>query len=132
MKKLILVTIGVFAFAGMPKNHMDTNDAGLKLAFAGKYKAALKNFSDRCDTKNDAWACGEAGYFYFKGWGSAKNTQLANKYYKKGCEFGDSDSCALLGYETYSKGNKLEAKKLIDKACKLGNKTACSYLKSKF
>lgn len=125
MKKLVLVAISVFAFA-MPKNHMMTNDEGLKLAFAGKYKEALNNFVNRCE-KNDGWACGEAGYFYEKGWGANKNHNLAINYYKKGCKSNDSDSCTMLGYEAHKKGNNKEAKKLLQKGCKLGNKNACKY-----
>ena len=129
MKKLILITTSVLAFA-MPSNHMMTKDKGLKLALAGKYKAALHNFITRC-AKNDAYACGMAGYFYDKGFGISKNKKLAMDYYKKGCALKDADSCTLLGYQAYKKGNKKEAKKLLQKGCKLGNKDACKY-KNKF
>lgn len=130
MKKLILIAAGVLAFA-TPKNHMGTNDPGLKLAFAKKYKAALDNFITRC-ANNDAYACGMAGYFYDKGFGNIqKNKKLSIDYYKKGCSLGDGDSCTLLGYKAYKKGNKKEAKELLKKGCKLGNKDACKY-KDKF
>jgi len=126
MKKIILSLIGVLVFA-IPQNHMMTNDPGLKLAFAKKYKAALKNFTQRCD-KNDGYACGMAGYFYDKGFGNIKkNHDLAVKFYKKGCQLNDADSCTLLGYEAYKKGNLKEAKELLKKGCKLGNKDACKY-----
>ena len=130
MKRLILITAGVLAFA-MPSNHMMTKDPGLKLALAGKYKAALNNFIARC-AKNDAYACGMAGFFYAKGFGKiSKNNTLSIDYYKKGCALGDADSCTLLGYQAYKKGDKKEAKKLLEKGCKLGNKDACKY-KNKF
>jgi len=131
MKKLILTTIlAGFAFA-MPQSHMVTKDPGLKLALAGKYKAALANFTKRC-SNDDGYACGMVGYFYDKGFGTIqKNQKLAIQYYKKGCYLKDADSCTLLGYKAYKKGNKQEAKKLLDKGCKLGNKDACKY-KNKF
>lgn len=130
MKKLILITAGVLAFA-MPSSHMMTKDPGLKLAFAKKYKAALNNFIDRC-ANNDAYACGMAGYFYDKGFGKIqKNKKLANNYYKKGCALGDADSCTLLGYEAYKNKNLKKAKEFLQKGCKLGNKDACKY-KNKF
>ena len=127
MKRLILITAGVLAFA-MPSNHMMTQDPGLKLAFAKKYKAALANFISRC-ANNDAYACGMAGYFYDKGFGHInKDEKLAIDYYKKGCALGDADSCTLLGYKVYKQGNKKEAKELLQKGCQLGNKDACKYL----
>lgn len=130
MKKIFLILSAVFAFS-MPQNHMFTNDPGLKLAFAKKYKAALANFKQRCK-KNDGYACGMAGYFYEKGFGDIKvNNNLAIEFYKKGCKLNDADSCTLLGYETYKKGDKTRAKELLKKGCKLGNKDACNYL-SKF
>ncbi len=130
MKKLILIGLSVFAFA-MPSNHMMTKDPGLKLALAGKYKAALNNFISRC-AKNDAYACGMVGYFYDKGFGTIqKNKKLAIDYYKKGCYLKDADSCTLLGYKAYKRGDKKEAKELLEKGCKLGNKDACKY-KNKF
>ncbi len=130
MKRLILITAGVLAFA-VPQNHMVTKDPGLKLALAGKYKAALGNFLKRC-SNNDGYACGMVGYFYAKGFGTIqKNKTLAIKYYKKGCYLKDADSCTLLGYNAYKRGNKKEAKELLKKGCKLGNKDACKY-KDKF
>jgi len=105
-----------------------TNDPGLKLAFAKKYKEALANFISRC-SNNDGYACGMAGYFYDKGFGDIKkNHNLAIKFYKKGCSLGDADSCTLLGYNAYKKGNLRKAKKLLKKGCQLGNKDACNYL----
>ena len=125
MKKFILIAAGVLAFATTPKNHGMTNDPGLKLAFAKKYKEALANFISRC-AKNDAYACGMAGYFYDKGFGSIqKNEKLAVDYYEKGCALGDADSCTLLGYKAYKRGDTKEAKELLEKGCKLGNKDAC-------
>ena len=130
MKKIILTLIAVLAFA-TPKNHMMTNDPGLKLAFAKKYKEALANFISRC-ANNDAYACGMAGYFYDKGFGSIKKDHtLSIKFYKKGCSLGDADSCTLLGYEAYKNKDIKKAKKLLNKGCKLGNKDACKY-KDKF
>ena len=127
MKKLLLTLVGIVAFA-MPQNHGITNDPGLKLAFAKKYKKALNNFKNRCNN-NDGYACGMAGYFYDRGFGDIKkNHNLAIKFYKKGCSLGDADSCTLLGYKEYKKGNKTKAKKLLKKGCKLGNKDACNYL----
>jgi len=126
MKKLLLIMAGVIAFA-MPKNHGMTNDPGLKLAFEKKYKEALANFISRC-SKEDGYACGMAGYFYEKGFGKIKkNHNLAIKFYKKGCSLKDADSCTLLGYDAYKKGNLKEAKKLLKKGCDLGNKDACNY-----
>ena len=125
MKKILLISIAVFAFA-MP--HGMTNDPGLKLAFAKKYKEALANFISRC-SNNDAYACGMAGYFYDKGFGKIKKDHnLAIKFYKKGCSLGDADSCTLLGYEAYKNKDINLAKKLLNKGCKLGNKDACNYL----
>ena len=127
MKKLILTTIAAFAFA-MPQNHGITNDPGLKLAFAKKYKEALANFISRC-SNGDAYACGMAGYFYDKGFGKIKkNHTLAIKFYQKGCSLGDADSCTLLGYEAYKNKDLTKAKALLQKGCKLGNKDACNYL----
>ena len=126
MKKIILITLGVLAFA-TPKNHMMTNDPGLKLAFAKKYKAALDNFITRC-SNNDAYACGMAGYFYDKGFGKIKKDHtLAIKFYKKGCALGDGDSCTLLGYDAYKNKDFKKAKELLKKGCELGNKDACKY-----
>ena len=127
MKKLILTAIAAFAFA-MPQNHGMTNDPGLKLALEKKYKEALDNFIQRCEN-NDAYACGMAGYFYDRGFGKInKDHNLAIKYYKKGCSLGDGDSCTLLGYEAYKKGNLKKAKELLKKGCDLGNKDACNYM----
>ncbi len=127
MKKTLLILSAVFAFS-MPQNHMLTNDPGLKLAFAKKYKAALENFKHRCE-KKDGYACGMAGYFYDKGFGNiVKNHNLAIEFYKKGCELNDADSCTLLGYNEYKTGNKTKAKHLLKKGCKLGNRDACKYL----
>ena len=124
MKKILLTAIAAFSFAA-PQNHGITNDPGLKLAFAKKYKEALANFISRC-AKNDAYACGMAGYFYDKGFGNIqKNKKLAIDYYKKGCALGDADSCTLLGYKAYKRGDKKEAKELLEKGCKLGNQDAC-------
>ena len=129
MKKLIIAVFAIFAFA-MPKNHGFTNDPGLKLAFAKKYKEALANFIERCNN-GDGYACGMAGYFYDKGFGNIpRNHQLAIKFYKKGCSLGDGDSCTLLGYIAYKKGKLKTAKKLLKKGCNLGNKDACRYLKN--
>ncbi len=125
MKKLLLLAITSFAFA---MSHGSTNDPGLKLAFAKKYKEALANFIQRC-ANNDAYACGMAGYFYDKGFGDIKkNHSLAIKFYKKGCSLGDADSCTLLGYEAYKNKDIKLAKKLLKKGCKLGNKDACNYI----
>ena len=127
MKKLILTAIAAFAFA-MPQNHGITNDPGLKLAFAKKYKEALANFISRC-SNNEGYACGMAGYFYDKGFGKIKKDhKLAIKFYQKGCSLNDADSCTLLGYEAYKNKDIKKAKKLLQKACKLGNKDACNYL----
>ena len=127
MKKLLLTLAGVIAFA-MPQNHGMTNDPGLKLAFAKKYKEALANFISRC-SNNDGYACGMAGYFYERGFGGIKKDHnLAIKFYKKGCSLGDADSCTLLGYEAYKNKDLKKAKELLKKGCKLGNKDACNYL----
>ena len=127
MKKII-VFLGIFLFASMPKNHFVTNDKGLKLALAGKYQEALANFIERCSSE-DGYACGMAGYFYEKGFGNIKqNHSLAIKFYKKGCSLGDADSCTLLGYEAYKNKDIKKAKELLKKGCKLGNKDACNYL----
>jgi TPR repeat protein len=68
------------------------------------------------------------GYFYAKGFGVKKNQQKAIQFYKKGCQLNDSDSCTLLGYYYYKKGDIKQAKTLLNKACKLGNNDACNYL----
>jgi len=124
MKKLIIF-IGVLIFA--MNNHFSTKDPGLKLALEGKYKKALANFIERC-SNNDAYACGMAGYFYDRGFGVDKNPKIAIDFYKKGCSLGDGDSCTLLGYKAYKKGNFKKAKELLKQGCKLGNKDACNYL----
>ncbi|WP_457560585.1 tetratricopeptide repeat protein [Caminibacter sp.] len=124
MKKLLLIGLGIFAFA---MNHGKTNDPDLQLALQGKYKEAFKGFKKRCE-KNDGYACGMVAFFYDKGFGTQKNHQKAIKLYKKGCKLNDADSCTLLGYYEYKNGNKSEAKKDLQKACKLGNKDACNYL----
>jgi len=127
MKKLIFFISSVLVFA-MPKNHMTTNDPGLKLALEGKYQKALDNFIERC-SNNDGYACGMAGYFYDKGFGGIdKNHQLALKLYKKGCSLGDGDSCTLLGYDAYKNQQYKRAKELLKRGCNLGNKDACKYL----
>ena len=127
MKKIFFILNAVLIFA-MPQNHGKTNDPGLKLAFAKKYKAALANFINRC-SNNDAYACGMAGYFYDKGFGKIeKDHNLAIKYYQKGCSLGDADSCTLLGYYNYKNGNLKKAEEFLKKGCKLGNKDACKYL----
>ena len=127
MKKLLFSILGVVVFA-MPKNHGMTSDPGLKLAFEKKYKEALANFIERC-SNNDAYACGMAGFFYQKGFGKIKKDEkLAIKFYKKGCALGDADSCTLLGYEAYKKGDLKKAKELLRKGCDLGNKDACNYM----
>ena len=127
MKKLLLSLASVIAFA-MPQNHGTTNDPGLKLALEKKYKQALANFIERC-ANNDGFACGMAGFFYQKGFKDIKKDEkLAIKFYKKGCSLGDADSCTLLGYEAYKKGNLKKAKELLKKGCELGNKDACNYI----
>ena len=130
MKKILITTlITISAFA---MNHGQTKDPDLQLALEGKYTQALKGFENRCDAKNDAYACGMVAYFYNKGFGTEKNIKKAIKYYKKGCNLNDKDSCTLLGYYYY-KGeilpqNTAKAKEYLNKACKLGNKDACNYL----
>jgi len=127
MKKLILLSLAVFAFSA---NHGKTNDPDLQLALQGKYAKALKGFEQRCD-KNDAYACGMVAYFYDKGFGVKKDKNKAVKYYKKGCKLNDADSCTILGYYYY-KGEIVEksvakSQKMLEKGCKLGNKDACKY-----
>ena len=126
MKKSTMFLMLVFGF-GMLNNHFKTNDKGMQLALQGKYKEALVNFIDRC-SNNDGFACGMVGYFYEKGFGVEKNHNLAIKFYIKGCSLGDADSCTLLGYEEYKKGNLKDAKELLKKGCDLGNKNACNYM----
>ena len=125
MKKILLLISAVFLFAG---SHAQTDDKDLQLALKGKYKEALVGFKKRCE-KNDAYACGMVGFFYDRGFGTEKNHNIALNYYKKGCSLNDKDSCTLLGYYEYKKGDKAKAKKLLNKACKLGNQDACDYLK---
>jgi len=126
MKKLIIILLGSLLFAS---NHGNTNDPDLQKALNGKFKEAFSGFEKRCLNKNDAYACGMVGYMLDKGIGGIeKNHQKAIKFYKKGCELNDADSCTLLGYYEYKSGNKEKAKKLLKKACKLGNKDACNYL----
>ncbi|EDM23766.1 cysteine-rich Sel1 repeat protein [Caminibacter mediatlanticus TB-2] len=125
MKKLLILLSSVFLFAN---SHMTTNDKALQEALNGNYKKAFSMFEKRCK-KNEGYACGMVGYFYDKGFGIEKNHQKAITYYKKGCNLNDADSCTLLGYEFYKNGNLKKAKELLNKACKLGNKDACNYLK---
>ncbi len=125
MKKLLLIGISVFAFA---MNHGQTKDPDLQLALQGKYKQALSGFEKRCE-KNDGYACGMVGFFYYKGFGTGKNMQKAIQYYQKGCKLKDADSCTLLGYYEYRQGNKKMAKEYLNEGCKLGNKDACTNVK---
>ena len=128
MKKIILSLLSVIAFS-MPANHMNTKDPGLNMALQGKYKEALANFIQRC-SNGDGYACGMAGYLYDKGLGNIpKNHIVAIKFYKKGCNLNDGDSCTLLGYEAYKNKDNQKAKEYLEKGCKLGNKDACKYLK---
>ncbi|QCI28308.1 tetratricopeptide repeat protein [Caminibacter pacificus] len=127
MKKLLIT----LAFGGLlfAMNHGQTNDPDLQLALNGKFKQAFSGFEKRCMNKNDGYACGMVGYMLDKGIGGIeKNHKEAIKYYKKGCELKDADSCTLLGYYEYKQGNTKKAKELLNKACKLGNKDACKYL----
>ncbi len=124
MKKTVLIIIATFAFAA---NHGQTNDPDLQLALQGKYQKAFLGFKKRCN-RNDAYACGMVAYFYNKGFGVKKDMKKAFEYYEKGCNLNDTDSCTILGYYEYKNGKKEKAKKLLKKACDLGNKNACNYL----
>jgi hypothetical protein len=130
MKKILLISVlTVFTLAN---SHTQTKDPDLKLALQGKYSLAFKGFKQRCDNKNDAYACGMVAYFYNKGFGTQKNIKKALKYYEKGCSLNDTDSCTILGYYYYKgeivKKDPAKAKQLLNKACKLGNKDACNYI----
>ena len=123
MKKTELI-IATFAFA---VNHRQTNDPDLQLARQGKYQKAFVGFKKRCN-KNDAYACGMVVYFYNKGFGVKKDMKKAFEYYKKGCNLNYIDSCTILGYYEYKNEKKEKAKKLLKKACNLGNKNTFNYL----
>jgi len=130
MKKLLLIALMTISVFG--SKHGQTNDPDLQLALEGKYAKALKGFEKRCDTKNEAYACGMVAYFYNKGFGVEKDNKKALKYYEKGCNLNDSDSCTILGYYYYKgtivKQDVKKALSLLKKACKLGNKDACNYI----
>jgi len=131
MKKIIIAfgLASLLLASNKPANHGTTNDPDLQLALQGKFKEAFSGFEKRCTDKKDAYACGMVGYMLDKGIGGIqKDHEKALKFYQKGCELNDADSCTLLGYYEYKNGDKEKAKKLLKKACELGNKDACNYL----
>ena len=79
MKKNIIFLFAVLSFSY--QNMSNNIDKDLNLALHHKYKKALSHFEKRCKN-NDGYACGMAGYFYDKGFGVAKNHNLAISFYK--------------------------------------------------
>jgi TPR repeat protein len=115
MKKLLLV-VGVVSFlcAG---NHGESNDPGMKLLQKGEFSKALKTFENECKNGN-GWACGNAAIMYYRGMGGIKpNPDKAKKYYNRGCELNDIDSCENLGEIAYKEQNMISAKGYFQKVC---------------
>ena len=64
----------------------------------------------------------------------AQDGKKAAELYAKACDTGDEAGCSNLGF-AYEKGmgiekNKNAAKELYDRGCKLGEFSACQYLKN--
>jgi len=113
MKKLLLSALAVFAFAGHGDN---IDDPGMTLLNENNYKGALEVFKKECKNGN-GWACGNAGYLLYKGKNIKHDITLAKKYFNKGCDLKDIDSCINLGEIAYVEQNMVAAKGYFQKAC---------------
>jgi TPR repeat protein len=70
---------------------------------------------------------------YFRGDGTAKNYELAEREFKKACEGGVASACSDIGY-MYKVGDGVgrddtKALGYLKKACDLGMTQACRWLK---
>lgn len=72
-------------------------------------------------------ACANLGYIYFTGTGVAQDIGAAARYYQLGCDGGSAAACGNLGLMVLDgqvRAN-LSADALFDRACDLGDPTAC-------
>lgn len=60
----------------------------------------------------------------------ADDTARAFKLYRKGCELADAEACLVLGLRGVEEGgddaDRQDAKRMLDRACELGNDRACA------
>jgi cytochrome c oxidase assembly factor 7 len=88
------------------------------------FEKASKVYRSNCDDYNYANSCFKFGEYTFLGKGDPK---LAYRYYEKGCDLSDSDSCLHSGFILVSKPFKEIERDLtkgfdfLAKSCKLNN-----------
>ncbi len=104
------------------------------------FEKASKVYRSNCDDYNYAKSCLKFGNYSFLGKGRATGSdkgdpKLAYRYYEKGCDLSDPDSCLHSGLIMVSKSMNKEIERdvtkgfdFLAKSCKMNNGTACFYL----
>lgn len=97
-------------------------------------------YRSNCDDYNYAKSCLKFGNYSFLGKGRASGSdkgdpKQAYRYYEKGCDLADPDSCLHSGLIMVSKSMTKEIERdvlkgfdFLAKSCKMNNGTACFYL----
>lgn len=96
----------------------------IKLLDAGKAKEAFQKGDELCMKEKDKQTCMALCLVNAK----EKKLELVRSYCHEGCRLGSSESCAAYGMAEFKNGDKSKGALLVDKACDMGNKEACSYL----
>lgn len=106
------------------------------------FEKASKVYRSNCDDYGYGKSCLKFGHYSFLGKGKASagdpskgDPKQAYKYYERGCDLKDADSCLHSGLIMVSKSmtgqierDVLKGFESLSKSCKMGNGTACFYL----
>jgi len=104
------------------------------------FDKASKVYRSNCDDYGYGKSCLKFGHYSFLGKGKASTNEKgdpkqAYKYYERGCELKDPDSCLHSGLIMVSKAmsttierDVLKGFDALTKSCKMDNGTACFYL----
>jgi len=93
--------------------------------FNGRKEMCVKSLTLDCDVQEMPQNCGALARYYKNGEGVKKDLNLAMKYYLKGCEGGNADSCRNLGILKSEQGEGEMGFSLLFKECENGGKSAC-------